>query len=184
MSRELGECHYTGREVKRWDFSIDRIENGLAYFKSADEEIIGTLDGAAVQTVTPRGTFKFDPPVLYLPGDEFKIGKTWTVSTYQTSPQGRFTRTIKIKIVAYEKIVIQAGTFWAYKFESSGYAGNTRFEETYWNLPDWGVRLKSINKYYPPRGAASLETAELVSFSRGNKVTALPNEGQVRVSSR
>ena len=154
---------YTGREIKRWDFSIDRIENGLAYFKSTNEEIIGTLDGAAVQTASPSGVHKFDPPVLYLPGDEFKIGKTWTVSTYQTSPFGRFTRTVKIKIVAYEKIEIQAGSFWTYKFESSGYVGNTRFEETYWHLPDWGIRLKSVSKYYPSRGAASLESTELVS---------------------
>jgi len=175
---------YTGREIKRWDFSIDRIENGLVYFKSADEEIIGTLDGSAVQTVNPRGTSKFDPPVLYLPGDEFKIGKSWTVSTYQTAPQGKFTRTVNIKIVAYEKLTIQAGTYWAYKFESNGLAGNSRYEETYWNLPDWGIRLKTITKFYPSRGAATLETTELVSFSRGKKVTTSPNEGRVRVSSR
>jgi uncharacterized caspase-like protein len=175
---------YTGREIKRWDFNIDRIDNGLVYFKSADEEIIGTLDGSAVQTVNPRGTFKFDPPVLYLPGDEFKIGKSWTVSTYQTTPQGKFTRTVNIKIVAYEKLTIQAGTYWAYKFESNGWVGNTRYEETYWNIPDWGIRLKSITKFYPSRGAATLETTELVSFSRGNKVTTLPDEGRVRVSSR
>ena len=175
---------YTGREIKRWDFSIVRIENGLAYMKSADEEIIGTLDGSAVQTVSPRGTFKFDPPVLYLPGDEFKIGKSWTVSTYQTTPQGKFTRTVNIKIVAYEKLTIQAGTYWAYKFQSNGWVGSSRFEDTYWHIPDWGVRLKSITKFYPSRGAATLETTELVSFSRGNKVTTLPDEGQVRVSSR
>ena len=74
---------------------------------------------------------------------------------------------MKIKIVAYEKVTIQAGTFWAYKFESNGWVGSTRFEETYWNLPDWGVRIKSISKYYSSRGTATLESSELVSFNRG-----------------
>ena len=86
--------------------------------------------------------------------------------------------------MAYEKLTIQAGTYWAYKFESNGWVGNSRFEDTYWHIPDWGIRLKSITKFYPYRGAATLETTELVSFSRGNKVTTLPDEGQVRVSSR
>ena len=175
---------YTGKEIKRWDFSIDRIEKGLVYAKSTDDELIATLDGASVQTATPRGVFKFDPPALYMPGDEFKIGKAWSVSTYQTTPQGKFIRTLKIKIVAYEKITIQAGTYWAYKFESNGWSGNSRFEETYWHIPDWGIRLKSITKFYPPGRAATLESSELVSFSRGKKVTTLPDEGQVRVSSR
>lgn len=175
---------YTGREIKKWEFVFYKIENGLAYAKSTEEEIVGTLDGAAIQTTTPRGTFKFDPPLMYLPGDEFKVGKSWSAASSQTSSLGKFMRSIHIKIVGYEQVSIQAGTFWAYKFESNGWVGTTRFEETYWHLPDWGVRIKSISKYYPPRGPASLESTELVSFTRGEKASKSASSAMTTVASR
>jgi uncharacterized caspase-like protein len=159
---------YSGRTIKQLEFRVHKIENGLIYFRSAEDESITTLDGAVVQSVSTRGVFKYDPPFLNIPGDEFAVGKKWSTMNMVSSPFGMYKKTTDIKIVAYEQITIPAGTFWAYKIQSVGWNGNTREEVTYWHTPEWGgLRLKYILKLTHPRGAPTLESAELIAIERG-----------------
>jgi uncharacterized caspase-like protein len=159
---------YSGRIIKRLEYRVHKIENGLVYARSAEDESITTLDGAVVQSASPRGVFKFDPPFLNLPGDDFVVGKKWSTMNMVSSPFGMIKKTADIKIVAHEQITIPAGTFWAYKIHSVGWMGNTREEVTYWHAPEWGgLRLKYVLRLTHPRGAATLESAELIELERG-----------------
>ena len=157
---------YTGRVIKTASYRVYKVENGLAYAKSEVDELIATLDGASVQAAGSFGTITYDPPFTNMPGDELVVGKKWTSVSIGKNQFGSFRRSMDIKIVAYEKITIGAGTFWAYRFELKGWSGNSRLEETYWHIPDFGVRLKSITKIFPPRGGAIFESNELVSLTR------------------
>ena len=157
---------YTGNVIRQVTSQVDRIEDGKVYVQSELGESIGTTDGAWFKTFNPYGAQTFDPPFLTMPGDELAVGKKWKAVNEVSNRFGKIKYSYEIRIVAYEKITIQAGTFWAYKFELNGWAGSTRVEETYWHLPDFGARIKSISKYVPPAGGATFEHAELVTLSR------------------
>lgn len=159
---------YSGKVIKRSTYRIHKIENGLVYAKSEEDEIISNVNGGVIQLPIPAGTVSFDPPFLSIPGDEFTVGKKWKTTFIAKVRNGAYPRNLDIKIVAYEKITIEAGTFWAYKFELQGWAGNNRVEETYWHLPNSGVRLKSIVRDFPRQGPATIHTTELSELTLGS----------------
>ena len=160
---------YSGRIMTRTTNKVDRIDpDGLVYVSSdRGTSSIFTIDGGTVRSNTADNTYLYDPPVLYHPGGEYQVGKKWTNATKQTNRYGTYQRFDEVRVLGREEITILAGTFQAYKISIKGWAGTSRIDNIYWYLPDWGVELKTIRRVYPLRGAATMESTELVSFTRG-----------------
>jgi uncharacterized caspase-like protein len=166
----------TDKIVSRFDFKIDKIENGLAYFSSKNSNGISTLDGAILRAVNSQDTFTYDPPLVVMPGGEIAVGMKWAASTLQTSLKHneKGIRTEDFRVVAYEQITVPAGTFWTYKIERNAITlfGN-KATNTQWFSPDFGVAIKRLRKTEPVKrlgitvGNGLDEVTELVSISRG-----------------
>lgn len=167
---------YTGQVMDRATYKIDKIENGLVYYSSEKTQNIRTIDGGAIRVVTPVSTNIYDPPRMDMPGDDLAVGKRWTGATRETIVRlGTFQRSDSFRIVAYEKIKVPAGEFWAYRIELETKSGPYEGSSVYWVQPDWGAFIKYIRRTYGPTGTIKT-TSELESIVRG------PKHATVRVS--
>jgi uncharacterized caspase-like protein len=162
---------YTGNIIKKMTNKVTKIENGLVYIESDSGDELRTIDGGVIKTKNSENSNSFDPPRLDMPGDELSVGKKWTNSVNQVNERGRSYRTEEIKIVALEQVTVPAGTFLAYKFEVTGYSGNSRVHHVYWCEPSWGARIKWVRTVYRQRGNVK-ETYELESRTRGPSVNS------------
>lgn len=167
---------YTKREIRRFNYRVHRIENGLAYAKDASGtlELVAGLDGSVVKNVARGINETYDPPLVAAPGDAFQVGKKWRTATEISRNGGKVRVQAEVRIVGFEKLVIEAGTFDAYKIlytaYSTGSFGSGRLESTYWMVPDIGLRLKVENRrYFGPSPTPDFETLEIVSFNRGKR---------------
>jgi hypothetical protein len=156
---------YSGREIRRSTARVSKIENGLVYIDHGDGQEIKTIDGATVENLLN----KFDPPRVDLPGDELKVGKKWTASSYQMNSRiGRSLREEEFKVIGFEEITVPAGVFKTYKIEATAMLENgVTATRTYWVEPGWGVNIKTKRAVRQRRGPATLETYLLISRSRG-----------------
>jgi hypothetical protein len=96
-----------------------------------------------------------------------EVGKKWSVSTDWIRPDG-VTGTLKqdAEVVAFEEIVVPAGTFMAFKIEhkgwyqsSQGYRGKQN--DTFWYSPEAKADAKHLRD-----DGYNLYTRELVSYRR------------------
>lgn len=162
---------FTGHEVARVTERVAKIENGLVYLEGNAGPSVRTLDGAILKiSGGSAGLLEFDPPLITLPGDELAVGKKWSMRTIQKSPRGGSVwREESFKIVGFEEITIPAGTFKAFKIQSSVMLqSGFRAERTYWAEPGWAVVLKSKRVLWSLKGVVENETSYLLSRTRGD----------------
>jgi hypothetical protein len=151
----------TGLETRRPQWRVTGIQGDVVQLNGG--ELVMSLSGADVRT--ERGVV-FDPPLLTLPGNDYQIGKKWTVRANATSPRGSFKIEMTTRIVAYEEVTVPAGTFKAYRLESELFAGETSIRMTRWNQPEWGQSIKVIEEVRG-RGGNTGEIRELVARVKG-----------------
>jgi hypothetical protein len=175
---------YTDVEIRKFTSTITKIENGEVF---NTENSIRTLDGGYIRT--PEGVY-FDPPRRDFPADEFIVGKKWVARTFQSNQvdslvnkddsegqkkidrRGRFQETKiwredEIKIVAFEDVIVPAGTFKAYKLEMNSILQNgTRIKLTYWVQPNSGLYIKLIREVRAGKSPAERSYRELISRTR------------------
>ena len=163
--------NFNGREIKRYQIKVEKIENGLVYNSSTlgNEKTITTLDGATVKNINSNGVYEFDPPVPIQPGDEFQVGKRWTAQSIMTTNKRKQNRTDNIKITAAEEIEVIAGKFKVYKVEINSSQDNGNIiKNTYWFQPGIGIPIMK-DRHVRRRNGDFLfnEKYELVSYSLG-----------------
>ena len=155
---------YTGLEIERIRSRVTRIMDGVVETNNG----IGlfTLDGASIKNQFVR---LWDPPRMDYPGDEFAVGKRWTGRSIETAMNGTQTwREDSVRITALEEVSVPAGRFKAFKFEMESVLGIGTFTRlTYWALPDWPGRVRTIREIRPRSGVATRELIDLVAYQRG-----------------
>jgi hypothetical protein len=163
--------NFNGREVKRYQVKVDKIERDLVYISSTlgDEVVIKTIDGASIKTINTSGVYDFDPPLPVQPGDYFQVGKKWSSQSIVTHNKRKQNRTDNFKITAAEDIEVIAGRFKVYKIESNTSQDNGNIiKNTYWFQPEIGIPIMR-DRYIRKRNGDFLfnEKYELVSFTMG-----------------
>ena len=165
-----------GKVIRKNTSTINKIENGLVYFRSQAGEGINTESGATIKTNQPEATFTFDPPLPNRPADGFQIGQKWSSETYESSKFGRVRRFDNFRVDRIEEVTVPAGTFKTFVVEREAFIGNrggisTSQKNTYWFAPGIGVPIKrtrnnSQNVLF--NGFERHEVAVLVSYKKGN----------------
>lgn len=164
---------YSKNQILR-ELKIVRIQDGQVYF--TDGSVI-TING---ETVIASGTNnRYDPPLPNKPADGFSVGKKWEANVEMTSgspffmgQKGRME--FKGEVLAYEDVVVPAGTFKAYKveFKTIGSMGRGyRNKWTVWVGADLQLPLKTIFEGRPLAGWGTNNTdhwtEEAISVTRG-----------------
>lgn len=103
---------------------------------------------------------------------EYAVGKTWSSRFDRTyGATGKTSEVYReFHVVGREQITVPAGTFNAFRVETSGWVSpfGTRLEGTYWIAPDETPLAIAYSEMNRNRGSIiSSDRIELVSFSRG-----------------
>ena len=163
--------NFNGREIKRYQVKVEKIENGLVYNSSTlgNEKTVTTLDGATVKSYASDGLYEYDPPVPFQPGDYFQVGKKWTAQSIMTFNKRKQNRTDNLKVTAAEEIQVMAGGFKTYKVENNTILDNGWLvKNTYWFQPGIGIPILR-ERYARKRNGEFVfnEKYELVSYNLG-----------------
>ena len=156
---------YTGLEIERNRTRVTRIADGIVEFNNGQG--MTTLDGAGIKNQFVR---LWDPPRMDYPGETWAVGKRWTGRTIETALDGSTTwREDSVHIAALEDVTVPAGSFKAFRFEMRSVLGHgARTAHTYWALPEWPGRLRTLREIRPRFGVATREVIDLVSYRRGS----------------
>ena len=163
--------NFNGREVKRYQVKVEKIEKDLVFISSTlgDEIMIRTIDGASVKSINTNGIYDFDPPLPIQPGDVFQVGKKWSSQSIVTHNNRKQNRTDNFKITVAEEIEVIAGKFKVYKIESNTSQDNGNIiKNTYWFQTGIGTPIMR-DRYVRKRNGDFLfnEKHELVSYKLG-----------------
>ena len=158
----------TGNELRRAHLRVTSIDGDTVTMN--DGAFVSTMSGADVKV----GEGSFDPPFFNLPASEYKVGDKFTSRTRFIPERGpRVWREYVTRVVAYEKVTVPAGTFMAFRLETtmSSDDGSTA-AGVRWNDPEWGQSLRSEwsgrdSRYNQSWGT----TRELVRRVRGADAT-------------
>lgn len=134
---------YTGAVKFKSTARVTKVTDDIAEYTGqfgANTRGLSTVAGA----VLADNGGQYDPPYPLIPGGDYVVGKHWAGHTSAISGQGRkFTLDFDAKVVAKEKITVEAGTFETYKLEFNFIPSTgSRYKTTSWVLPDWGLAVK------------------------------------------
>lgn len=96
-----------------------------------------------------------------------EVGKKWTFDGGWRRPDGATGRTRQdVEVVAYEEVIVPAGTFMAFKIEARGFyrndaGGGARQNDTYWYAPAVYCDVKHVRQ-----DDRNFYTRELVTYLR------------------
>jgi hypothetical protein len=131
-------------------------------FVLPQQVIVATSNGswAAILSPDDKTILSYDPPIGF--DWPLMVGKTWTKS-YRITVHAKnqvipFDATYKVE--AYEDVTVPAGTFKAFKINSSSIGS----QDTYWLAPELGVFVKqSLRRTDKSRYGPGTREVELVS---------------------
>ena len=103
---------------------------------------------------------------------EYSIGKAWSTRFDRTYPDGSTSKVDReFRVAGRESLTIPAGTFNAFRVETSGWAekGKVRLEGTYWIAPEEVPWVLASNQFHRDRQSRPVNTdrTELIAFSLG-----------------
>ena len=132
----------TDRIVKFSDLIVE-LSNGEIYSRNGAIHVIRTGS---------RGLTTLDPPQVYFPPEDFKIGEGWRTESSIRYGFLNLKTSGEIKVLGKETLSIEAGVYEAYKVVAKGGNSFERLEMTYWLHPDFGrpvkVVFRSARSYY------------------------------------
>jgi len=161
------------KEIKRYKIKVLKIENGLVYITNDFGDSIRTKDGAVLEYADHEGKYKYDPPYISQPAEEFSVGKKFGVKTYELNPWGRRNlRTSNSKITGKETLKLEFGDTNTFVVEEQSYFGDStiiNLQSKYWYEPGWGIPMKRTKlRLLPNRPNLNVnETYIVVSRKRG-----------------
>jgi hypothetical protein len=130
----------TDRVVKITDLNVE-LSNGEIYSRNGAIHVIRT--GKRLTT--------FEPPQVYFPPEDFKVGEGWRTDSLIKYGFLTLKTTGEIKVLGKETLTVEAGVYEAYKVVSKGKNLAEQLEMTYWLHPDFGRAIKTI--FRSSRGA-------------------------------
>jgi hypothetical protein len=151
-------------KVTRVDLAEDRVEYN-------DGEYISDLMGNIAKNA--RGSL--DAPRQFYPS-ELYLGKKWRTHFRQSRPNGKvFTFDYEVKVVAKEKVTVQAGTFEAYRLEAMGFNMElgASIQRKIWVAP--GINADIVHETYVRLSNGRIDQwdrQELVSYKAAAAVLA------------
>jgi hypothetical protein len=130
----------TDKVVKISDLSAE-LSNGEIY----------TRNGAIQVIRTGRKLTTFDPPQVYFPPEDFKVGEGWRTDSLIKYGFLTLKTSGEIKVIGKETVTVEAGVYEAYKVIARGKNSFEDLEMIYWLHPDFGRAIKTI--FRSSRGA-------------------------------
>ena len=143
-------------------YDLVRIENDLYVFAAAgDREIHLTKDLTIAKVKRGNSVWEFTPPPSI--SWPLEVGKSGTIFTFWSRPDGGGRLNIEWKVEAYEDVTVPAGTFKAFRITYSfllGPPGNREWREfSTWYAPEVRQIIKVQGK--PPIGFANNQVVAL-----------------------
>ena len=140
--------YLTGNELGRREVIVQEIKQGKVFLSNGfSNGIVLSESGAVYSNTQPDGGVDtYDPPLSPRPL-ELQIGMSWVDQSIQKSTryEGARDRIVKNKVVAFEEIKVPAGTFKAFKIESSVTVGGGGGGFIYnWLVPDNPYPIKTV----------------------------------------
>jgi len=134
-----------------WDLVYRGKQDGLLVFEHirGDQTFnwLFTPDITKVRTEGRHTEILYNPDRIRLRFPLF-VSKSWsqqyTIQREGLSSRLLEARLLEARVLAYEKITVPAGTFWAYKIEAVNYLSGDPLPsyETYWYAPEVGYLIK------------------------------------------
>jgi uncharacterized caspase-like protein len=143
--------------------------------RADDEFELAAVGGPAAPFVFDKSGFtvqdalgKYDPPLLKIPGGEFKVGNKASVRSLVTSPAGgRFWVDFDMRIAAKETIATAFGPLETYRIDTSALSqGGQRVTTSQWYDPDWGQSTRTRVEIRRGNAPPDIRIREVVSRSR------------------
>ena len=123
----------TVRVVKMSDTNVE-LSNGEVY----------TRNGAIQTLRVDRGSYSLDPPQVYFPPEDFKVGEGWRSDSLIKYGFLSFKTVCEVKVLGRETVAVEAGVYEAYKVTARGKNSFEELEIIYWLHPDFGRPIKSV----------------------------------------
>lgn len=165
---------------ERWVYSENGERVALTFLRKEEDTLVfllerdgavprlryDTLDHNKIKGVENSETvWEYQPHAGSL-NFPLRVGKSWTTAfSYRRAPRLYFTATNSVSVVAYEKVTVPAGTFWAYRLEALvTRAGRNPIHETYWYAP-------AVQRIIKSESPARKMYLELLAYRRGQERT-------------
>jgi hypothetical protein len=158
--------YLTGKETARYTLRVTGIDGDLVEVNNGD--LLMTESGRDIRI----GNGHYDPPLITVPPVDFVVGDKWTQRTLFTPTRGpRQWREFETSIVAYEDVTVPAGTFKAYRLETTMKGEfETGYKSIHWFEPEWGMSIR-VERVGHSRYEGFASVRELVSRRRGDAGT-------------
>ena len=151
----------------------ESIKDGLVYSSINGSEDIKTISGGLVQSragLDGTGNMNtYNPPRQDLPGEPLYVGKKWESASFQTISSGSTTHRVdKFQVLAYEPILIPAGTFKTFKIRQDLKNQFGEGFQIYWVDVETGIKIKRelVFRHYRNSQFNADATSVLVSWKR------------------